>query len=466
MRGGGGFGRRDLLIASALAVPMAITSKSADADQTFIGYGYPVGTSTASRTTSTRFSETYNVKDFGAMGDGVTDDTNAIQAAVTAAYGPSSNPNGLFGAGANSALYFPAGFYKITNEIVFTAIEGAYVYGATPRSAFIQNQSTTGTACFRVNGAAYSCFENLSFNLPNSTGTCVVWQLELTPPASTYQVNLQSVTCKNLRTDGGFNGHTVGVLDSCGAGNTQGSEFVWMNCSFNNHAGAGMQTGQQNALMHWFYGGNCHNCQFGILNSNDQGSTPNIEGMHFDGQALAPSTATNGFGDIVINVSSPDAYFISGCRTTSSNFIWVTAGAGGTIEGCVQFSTTGFFVIFQGTGPVGDTIQAGSWSVTGNQVGGVVQANGSVIFSGNTVLAPPQQFVINNTNGGLITLYNPSSALSVSGLPSAPISGGLRLSVVDSSVDPSHSSNYGIALSGGGSFTAPVWSDATNWRLG
>lgn len=464
MLGGGGFGRRDFLVGSALAVPIAITADSANADQSFVGYGYPVGTSTASRTTSTRFSETYNVKDFGAMGDGVTDDTVAIQAAINAAFEASS---GLFGNFLNSALFFPNGLYRTTDELVFTAVSGAYIYGSAPRSVLIQNQSTTGSAVFRINGCAYSQFENLSFNLPaGSTGTCVVWQLELTPPASHTQVNLQSVTCKNLRTEGGFNGHTVGVLDSCGAFNTQGSEFVWMNCSFNNHAGAGLQTGQQNALMHWIYGGNCYNCQFGILNSNDQGSTPNIEGMNFDGQALAPSTANNGFGDIVINVSSPDAYFISGCRTTSSNFIWVTAGAGGTVQGCVQFSTTGFFIIFQGTGFPGNTIQAGSWSVTGNQVGGVVQANGSVIFSGNTVLAPPQQFILNNTNGGLLSLYNPSSALSVSGLPGAPISGGLRLSVVDSSVDPSQSSNYGIVLSGGGSFHAPVWSDAANWRLG
>ena len=43
----------------------------------------------------------YNVKDYGAKGDGTTDDTAAIQAAVGAA-------------GANSTLYFPAATYKTT----------------------------------------------------------------------------------------------------------------------------------------------------------------------------------------------------------------------------------------------------------------------------------------------------------------------------------------------------------------
>jgi len=46
-----------------------------------------------------------NVKDFGAVGDGVTDDTAAIQAAVDAAYLT------------HSAVYFPAGEYYVTSSI-------------------------------------------------------------------------------------------------------------------------------------------------------------------------------------------------------------------------------------------------------------------------------------------------------------------------------------------------------------
>lgn len=47
----------------------------------------------------------YSVKDYGAVGDGVADDTAEIQAAVTAA------PNG-------GAVFFPAGTYKISSAIV------------------------------------------------------------------------------------------------------------------------------------------------------------------------------------------------------------------------------------------------------------------------------------------------------------------------------------------------------------
>jgi len=63
------------------------------------------GTTTA-RNLVTRFTDVVNVKDFGAVGDGVTDDTAAIQAAVNAV---SANPIG-------GTLYFADGIY-ITQEI-------------------------------------------------------------------------------------------------------------------------------------------------------------------------------------------------------------------------------------------------------------------------------------------------------------------------------------------------------------
>jgi hypothetical protein len=57
----------------------------------------------------TRFSDYLNVKDFGAVGDGVTDDTANVLQAVAAACSTGKN------------LYFPKGNYKITQTIVITA---------------------------------------------------------------------------------------------------------------------------------------------------------------------------------------------------------------------------------------------------------------------------------------------------------------------------------------------------------
>jgi hypothetical protein len=85
---------------SKLATEAVTTAKIAtgalnDAEVTATG-------STAARSLGDRFAEVVNVKDFGATGDGVTDDTAAIQAA--------------YSAGAKQVL-FPTGKYRITSTI-------------------------------------------------------------------------------------------------------------------------------------------------------------------------------------------------------------------------------------------------------------------------------------------------------------------------------------------------------------
>jgi hypothetical protein len=72
-----------------------------------------------------------NVKDFGAKGDGVTDDTVAIQAAIDAVNGTSSLV-GQTGLKAINALYFPPGDYIVngTINISDTVSGGLAVYGA------------------------------------------------------------------------------------------------------------------------------------------------------------------------------------------------------------------------------------------------------------------------------------------------------------------------------------------------
>ena len=61
--------------------------------------------STTARTLANRAADVVNVKDFGAVGNGIADDTAAIQAAVNAM------------ATDGGHLYFPAGSYKVTTAI-------------------------------------------------------------------------------------------------------------------------------------------------------------------------------------------------------------------------------------------------------------------------------------------------------------------------------------------------------------
>ena len=73
--------------------------------------------SSLSRSLASRFAEVVNVKDFGATGNGTTDDSTAIQAAIN--YAESIWDNGDYDFGANESepavLYFPAGVYNCNN---------------------------------------------------------------------------------------------------------------------------------------------------------------------------------------------------------------------------------------------------------------------------------------------------------------------------------------------------------------
>ena len=95
------------------------------------------GALTTGYTVEDKLSQTVSVKDFGAVGDGVTDDTVAIQAAVNAV--------GAIGGG---SVYFPAGTYKISNEITVNSI-GVVLIGAS-RWATLIRQHTPNLGIFKI----------------------------------------------------------------------------------------------------------------------------------------------------------------------------------------------------------------------------------------------------------------------------------------------------------------------------
>lgn len=64
--------------------------------------------STTARTLAARFSQVVNIRDYGALGNGVADDSGALKAAINAV-------NTAYAAGVPAALYLPTGWYYIKN---------------------------------------------------------------------------------------------------------------------------------------------------------------------------------------------------------------------------------------------------------------------------------------------------------------------------------------------------------------
>ena len=102
---------------------VTVTSGSPSADSDTVTYT-PDGTGAVATTVENKLRESVSVKDFGAVGDGVTDDTVAIDNSLAA----------------SNAVYFPAGVYVYTGTLILP--ESVIIYGdGSPKIANFPQRS-------------------------------------------------------------------------------------------------------------------------------------------------------------------------------------------------------------------------------------------------------------------------------------------------------------------------------------
>ena len=112
-------------------VQSGVTSQSTVSDFGAAVSYMPAGTGAVPTNVQTKLRETVSVKDFGAVGDGVTDDTIALK-------------NALSYIGTDGWLLFPPGTYSVTSSSTFYLIqagclcfEAGAIFAPTPGSEFI-----------------------------------------------------------------------------------------------------------------------------------------------------------------------------------------------------------------------------------------------------------------------------------------------------------------------------------------
>lgn len=133
--------------ASAVRADLAATASGKGAEMVAFKQA---GTGAVDRTASEKLREFVSVKDFGAIGDGVTDDTAAIQTALNAAKGADATGVGrtVF------SLHIPnpvGGFYKITDTLVIDGTHGLHIFGD---GALTEREATEPEGVLRWYGAS------------------------------------------------------------------------------------------------------------------------------------------------------------------------------------------------------------------------------------------------------------------------------------------------------------------------
>jgi polygalacturonase len=104
------------------------------------------------------FASWTNVRsDYGAVGDGVADDTAAIRRGLNALckYNASTGP---------AVLYFPAGNYRITSTLNMELNTGAKLIGADPTTTTIASEGAANGTMLQTSGSFGMLFTRLTWD--------------------------------------------------------------------------------------------------------------------------------------------------------------------------------------------------------------------------------------------------------------------------------------------------------------
>lgn len=249
---------------------------------------------TTVRTLSSKLQESVSVKDFGAIGDGVTDDTVAIQAAIESVYTSSSE---------SGWVLIPAGVYKISAALYLHQGVSIFGYGATllaastsvPDIIIIDNPtSPTAPTSFEthIHGLNIQGDNNTDRNVPRAIrfdSSCVCVEI-MTIKDCIIKWFIKGIEFgNNIRlvsvSDTSIITKTYGAIATCNAGAFIG-DFWFTNVQFENENSAAASvglycSGVNSQIAGWHF----NHCVFygnAFISENTSTGTGFIQDLFFD----------------------------------------------------------------------------------------------------------------------------------------------------------------------------------------
>ena len=182
--------------------PSAVTSGNVTLTgnllSTRIDYTAPF-TSAVVRTGNAKWSDTVSVKDFGAVGNGSTDDTTAIRAAIAT----------------GRAVYFPAGNYLITDSLTLSTT-GQIMVGDTKEQSYLTinssfNMSRSGVIIFTAGTPGLELRDlGMKFVQPDTNNRASLTSY----PVAIYAQNVAGFVIQNMKIVNATNG--IDMRGNCG----------------------------------------------------------------------------------------------------------------------------------------------------------------------------------------------------------------------------------------------------------
>jgi hypothetical protein len=298
------------------------------------------------RTYGARWADIINVKDYGAKGDGVSNDGAAIQSAFDAAYGPAGSPNAhqWF----NKGVYIPHGTYLVDKQLALAPVgggggaAGAWLFGDGQRNTRLvytgPNSNLYGgiTALMTTQFMNYSRVQGITFDVTGSNSTIAVHNADIAP-GSNGGTGVSWIDC------GFVGGTSFGILFDT---SSEGSEQLFVGCTFDSCSGTtstlhdkqgnplacGLCLGSSNTLDHTVVGCKFSNNGCGI--AAPVGGVMLVEGCNFHNNS-----------NIDLWVKQQNAPAVVGCYSDSPTFccagpVW--------ISGCYH-NTASVGLFFDGT---------------------------------------------------------------------------------------------------------------------